>query len=132
MKYVYTATFTPIEDGSGYYCRVPDLPGCITTGHDLQDSITNIVDAAAGWLCVAEDEKLDISAPSPQSDIHCEPGTVLSLIQVDTLKYRAANDKHAVRKNVSIPAWMDRLASDRKINCSQVLQDGLQKIFETA
>ena len=26
MKYIYTALFTPIEDGSGYYAKVPDLP----------------------------------------------------------------------------------------------------------
>lgn len=25
MKYIYTALFTPIEDGSGYYAKVPDL-----------------------------------------------------------------------------------------------------------
>ncbi len=32
MKYIFTATFVPNEDGTKYYCRVPDLPGCITTG----------------------------------------------------------------------------------------------------
>lgn len=26
MKYAYPAVFTPIEDGSGFYAKVPDLP----------------------------------------------------------------------------------------------------------
>lgn len=132
MKYIYTATFTPIEDGSGYYCRVPDLPGCITSGKDLPDAIAMITDAASGWLCVAEDEGLAINPPTPQSDIPVEPGDVVSFIQIDTIKHRAANDTHAVRKNVSLPAWMVNMADKRKINCSQVLQEGLLRILESA
>lgn len=56
MKYIYTALFTPIEDGSGYYAKVPDLPGCITTGNSLSDAIDQITDAMSAWLVVAEDE----------------------------------------------------------------------------
>ena len=56
MQYIYTALFTPIEDGSGYYAKVPDLPGCITTGSSLSDAIEQITDAMSAWLVVAEDE----------------------------------------------------------------------------
>ena len=56
MKYIYTATFVPNEDGTKCYCRVPDLPGCITTGSSIDDAIEMITDAASGWLVVAEDE----------------------------------------------------------------------------
>ena len=55
MKYIYTALFTPIEDGSGYYAKVPDLPGCITTGNSLSDAIDQITDAMSAWLVVADD-----------------------------------------------------------------------------
>ena len=63
MKYIYTALFTPIEDGSGYYAKVPDLPGCITTGNSLSDAIDQITDAMSAWLVVAEDEGEPILAP---------------------------------------------------------------------
>lgn len=125
MKYTYTALFIPKEDGSGYICRVPDLPGCISSGSSLDEAIDMITDAACGWLCVAEDEDLDIAAPTPQNQIEHESGDVLSLIRVDTIAYRAQTDTRSVRKNVSLPAWMANLADKRGINCSQVLQEGL-------
>lgn len=130
MKYIYTAIFTPNEDGSKFYARVPDLPGCITTGRSLQDAITQISDAASGWLVVAEDEGLEISVPSAQQDLAHEDGDIFSLISIDTLAYRAQTDNRAVRKNVSLPAWMAELADRKNINCSQVLQEGLRARLE--
>ena len=125
MKYIYTATFTPSDDGSKFYARVPDLPGCITTGSSLGDAIDQITDAASGWLVVAEDNGDPINPPSSQEQIEVPEGTLKSLIQIDTLRYRAQTDTRSVRKNVSLPAWMATMADKRHINCSQVLQDGL-------
>lgn len=45
MFYIYTAIFTPMETGSGYYAKVPDLPGCITTGKDIADTICSLITA---------------------------------------------------------------------------------------
>ena len=90
MKYIYTAVISPSENKDRYYARVPDLPGCITTGHSLEDAIEQITDAASGWLVVAEDENLDIAAPTDQAVISHSPSDVLSLICIDTIAYRAA------------------------------------------
>ena len=130
MKYTYTAVLSPEEDGSGYYCRVPDIAGCVTSGKDLYDAIAMITDAANGCICVLEDEGIEVPEPSSQTDVIHDSNDIITLIQLDTIAYRAANDKRAVRKNVSLPAWMSRLADQRHINCSQVLQDGLMKILE--
>ena len=123
MRYTYTAVFT--EDDGKVYARVPDLDGCITTGKDLADAIDQMSDAMAAWLCTAEDESLEIPSPTPQKDIAREGNAVLSLINADTIKYRELTDTRAVRKNVSLPAWLSKLADARRINCSQVLQDAL-------
>lgn len=128
MKYIYTAVFSSGE-GNKVYARVPDLPGCITTGKDLQDAIDQITDAAAGWLVVAEDEGLPIHAATLQSEVPHEEGDELSFIRVDTIAYRAMTDTHAVRKNVSLPAWMVNLADKQGINCSQLLQEALRRHF---
>lgn len=129
VTYIYTAIFTAKEDGDGYYVKVPDLPGCITTGRNLEDAIDQITDAMAGWLVVAEDESLEIAPPSPQSALAHDPDAICALIKADTLAYRAQTDTRAVRKNVSLPAWMANLADKRGINCSKVLQDALFRQF---
>ena len=125
MKYTYTAVFVPTEDGTEFYARVPDLPGCVTTGDTIEDAIEQITDAASGWLVAAEDHADPIPAATPQEELAHPHGCMFSLIQVDTIAYRAMTDTRAVRKNVSLPAWMAYLADKRGINCSQVLQDGL-------
>lgn len=132
MKYIYTATFVPNEDGSKYYCKVPDLPGCITTGNDIDDAIEMITDAASGWLIVAEDEGNEIPSATPQYELVIPENAVCSIIRIDTLAYRAATDTRAVRKNVSLPAWMAALAEKRGVNCSQVLQDGLMQLLNAS
>ena len=39
--------------------------------------------------------------------------------------YRKTMNKKSVRRNVSIPAWLDKKASEAKINVSRVLQEAL-------
>lgn len=129
MKYLYTATFEPNEDGTKYYCRVPDLPGCITTSSNIDDAIEMITDAASCWLVVAEDEGNNIPEATPQNKLVIPENAACSLIRIDTISYRAATDTKAVRKNVSLPAWMANLADKRGVNCSQVLQDGLMQLL---
>lgn len=130
MKYLYSAVLTPSEDEGKVFARVPDLPGCITTGSSLQDAILQITDAASGWLVVAEDNSMSIPPATPQADIERAPSDILSVICVDTLLYRARTDTRSVRKNVSLPAWLARLADARGVNCSQILQEALISRFD--
>lgn len=126
MQYIYTAVFSQDGADGKVYARVPDLPGCVTTGKDLEDAIRQITDAASVWLVVAEDEGLPIADPTPQSELALGTKDMMSLIQIDTIDYRARTDTRAVRKNVSLPAWMANLAERRGINCSQLLQESLR------
>ena len=104
MKYFYTATFIPTEDGTEYYCRVPDLPGCITTGDSLENAIDLITDAASGWLVIAEDENIPIPTQTPQSQLDTPSNAILSIIQIDTTAYRATNELDSLQKDMAIPA----------------------------
>ena len=127
MLYIYTAIFTPIEDGSGYYARVPDLPSCITTGKTLADAIDQITDAMNVWLVAAEDEELQIPDATPQQDLVIPANASCTLIKADTIAYRALTDTRSARKNVSLPVWMIKLAEKKNINCSQLLQNALME-----
>ena len=73
MKYTYTAICTHNDDGSGYLCMVPDLPGCISSGASLDEAIDKITDAASVWLVDAEEENEDIISPTPQDQIEHDP-----------------------------------------------------------
>lgn len=126
MKYLYTAVISPIEGSSSWSARVPDLPGCVTTGKDIPEAIDMVTDAASLWLVVAEDKGMPIAQPTPQNELTRDAADICSLIRIDTIAYRALTDTRSVRKNVSLPAWMANLADKRGINCSQVLQEGLR------
>ena len=49
----------------------------------------------------------------------------MKYIYTDTLAYRAATGTRAVRKNVSLPAWMAALAEKWGVNCSQFFKTDL-------
>ncbi len=67
MHYTYTAVITPGE--GKYYACVPDIPGCITTGRDIEDAVSQITDALSGCLVVWEDQNLPIPSATPQPGV---------------------------------------------------------------
>ena len=75
------------------------------------------------WLETALDEKEDIPAASGMNDVLQEDGEFVSLIRADV------KDRRAVRKNISIPQWMDDKASQYGLSLSRVLQDALREKF---
>ena len=44
----------PAEEG-GFWAEVPALPGCVSEGDTLEETLANIREAAEGWLEVAEE-----------------------------------------------------------------------------
>lgn len=127
MRYTYTAVISEV-DGT-FYAKVPDIDGCITTASSLSDAIALISDALNLCLVGLEDEGITPNPPTPQAIIPHTQEDVLTIIQADTIKYRSLTDTKAVRKNVSLPAWLSNLADNRGINCSKVLQDALISIL---
>lgn len=127
MLYNYTAVIT--ESNGKFYAKVPDINACITTGKSFDEVVSLITDALNGCLTVLEDQGIAPAAPTPQSQIEHSADATLTVIHADTIRYRADTDTRAVRKNVSLPAWMATLADKRGINCSKVLQDALLKSF---
>ena len=124
MKYVYPAIFTPLPSGE-YDVRIPDLPGCITCGKDIADAIEMAEDAAAMWLCDAEDNQETI--PSQSEKLNVNHPQFVNLVVADTEEYRKENDNRAVKKTLTIPSWLNAKAEKAGINFSQTLQDALKE-----
>ena len=127
MLYTYTAVIS--EQDGVFYAKVPDIDGCITTGKTLSEAIELITDALNLCLVVLEGEDVAPHEPTPQMDIKHDSCDILTIIQADTIQYRSKTDTKAVRKNVSLPAWMSNLADKKGINCSKVLQDALLSVL---
>ncbi|MCP4663032.1 MAG: type II toxin-antitoxin system HicB family antitoxin [bacterium] len=47
-----TTLVHPAEEG-GFWAEVPALPGCVSEGETLEETLANIREAAEGWLEVA-------------------------------------------------------------------------------
>lgn len=131
MKLVYPAVFTPYEDGSdGYAVEFPDLPGCVTGGDDMAEAVFMAEDAASGWvLTELEDGKAAPKATEIGNVTHGADQFV-SLIALDMDAYAAKYGSNAVKKTLTIPAWLNTFVEQNGISCSKVLQDALSKMAQ--
>jgi len=125
LKGKYAAIFELGEDK--VYVSFPDLPGCITSGKDVNDAYDMAVDAANLWMTsAAEDQQEQVPEATPIERVNYPNGSWAMLIQVDTDEFLKKTETKAVRRTVSIPSWMDQIAQKRGISLSKVLQDALK------
>lgn len=120
---------SPQRDGA-YLVTVPDLPTCVTSGSNIEEAFRMAEDALSACLITLEDENFQLPEATAMENVLTKKGDLVLLLPVDTLEYRMSTDTRAVRKNVSIPAWMATMVERRSINCSQVLQDSLRHMLE--
>lgn len=133
MKLTYPAIFYPCEKSSGYTVEVPDLPGCVSEGNSLAEAILMAEDAACGWVL----DELEDGNPAPvcskPSQIVPEtPDGFVSMLVLDMDAYAEKYGDKAVRKSLTIPAYLNTIAEKRGINFSQVLQDALKQKLHLA
>ncbi len=126
MKLIYPAIFKPFTDKSGgYVVEFPDLPGCVTEGKDLEQAIEMGMDAACGWILGELEDGEQIPSASEYSEIMAEDGCIVNMLLLDIDSYEEKYGERAVRKNLTIPAWLNAFAEKNNINFSKLLQDAL-------
>ena len=133
MKLVYPAVFYPCEVNPGFCVIVPDLPGCISEGDSLTNAIAMGEDAASGWILGELEDGNKIPPASDIKDIHPDPEIgdgFVSLLSLDMDAYAAKYGSKSIRKNLTIPAWLNTFAEAEQLNLSKVLQDALVAIYE--
>lgn len=132
MKLIYPACFYPgsQEEGGGYAVVVPDLPGCVSGGDTLEEAIAMATDAASGWvLDELEDGRLAPTA-TPADQVKPEEGGFVSLLVLDMDSYAEKYGEKSVRKNLTVPAWLNTFGEENKINFSKLLQDSLERLYK--
>ena len=123
-KVFYPAIFHVAEEG-GYWVTFPDIPECITEGDDMEEAYQMAVDALGLALTERRKEGEKLPEVSKVEDIK-EDGKIV-IIQFDLYEYNKKHNSKAVKKTLSIPAWLNEEAIALNINFSQVLQDALME-----
>lgn len=125
MKLIYPAIFTPCLEKEGYTVTVPDLPGCVSEGDSLIHAIEMGTDAASGWILGELEDGNTIPAATPYHQISCESDSFINFLILDIDTYAERYGNKTVRKNITIPAWLNTYGEKNNINFSKVLQDAL-------
>lgn len=79
-----------------------------------------------------EDDGRELPKPSRLNDIDSTKGTFaedgegyVSLVDIDFTEYRRRVDNKTIRRNVTIPNWLNQEAERAHLNVSRVLQEAL-------
>jgi predicted RNase H-like HicB family nuclease len=133
MKNVYPVFFTKTD--TVVLVEVPDLE-ILTEGTDMSDAMEMARDAIELKCVSMEDDGTEIPLPSEINDLDVNNGifaeegaTVISFVDIDSGEYRRKIDTKTVRKNVTIPGWLNYEAEHAGINVSRVLQEALMKVL---
>ena len=133
MKQMYPVIFTQTADC--ILVEVPDLD-ILTEGKTLEHAFQMARDAISITIVSLEDHNETIPAPTKINEINVSKGTFynqgesfVSIVDVDVLEYRKKIDTRPVRRNVSLPCWLNREADLAGINVSKVLQEALVNVL---
>ena len=125
MKLAYPVCI--YQNENGYTVTAPDLPGCVSEGETIEEAFEMIVDAASGWVL----DELEEGRTPPKSsnilDIKPDeyPGGVVSVAVLDIDAYAELYGSKAIRKNCTLPLWLNKQAEAAHNNFSAVLQEAL-------
>lgn len=124
--HIYPALFD--YDADGISVSFPDLPGCFSCGSDDAEAFTMAKDALRGWLLVSEEAGDQIPEPTTLKNVKLENQEQRCvLIEVNLAPYREAFENRAVKKTLTVPAWLNQAAERENLNFSQVLQSALKE-----
>lgn len=125
MKNSYPVILTP--DNDGYIVYIPDF-SINTEGDSVTDAIEMARDAIGIMGIDMEDNGETLPQPSPLADVQTEApsDSIVSLVDVNFGEYRRKNDMRTVKKNCTIPSWLNFEAERAGVNFSAILQAALK------
>ena len=125
---IYPAIFTYDSQEKKYLVDFIDLNGCSTFGNSLPEAFAMAQDAMGLYL----DELLKFPEPTTNFDkIKLNKNQFINYVEIDMKDYRKKHSSKAVKKTLSIPAWLNNLCEQQNINFSQVLQEALKEKLQT-
>lgn len=121
-----------LSQGKDYIVvSIPDF-NINTQGKDIPEAIEMARDAIGIMGIDMEDEKEALPTPSDLSAIKSNAKDIITLVDVDFAEYRRKNDMRTVKKNCTIPSWLNFEAEKAGVNFSALLQSALKKELHIA
>lgn len=124
MKNAYPIVMTQGEKFIVVY--IPDFD-INTQGTDVPDAIEMARDAIGLMGIDMQDDGEALPKASTLKEVKAEHDTdIVTLVDVDFDEYRRKNDLRTVKKNCTIPSWLNFEAEKAGVNFSAVLQAALK------
>ncbi|MBQ7265537.1 MAG: type II toxin-antitoxin system HicB family antitoxin [Firmicutes bacterium] len=135
MKRAYPSFIAKVNND--YLIFIPDMK-IYTEGTSLANAIEMARDAIGLKGINLEDDNISIPEPSDtekavelakedaDEDFDYSTG-LLTYIDVDFSEYRKKHDNKMVRRNVTLPCWLNYAADKAHLNVSKVLQEALKE-----
>lgn len=125
MKNAYPVIMTHGEDFIVVF--IPDF-NINTQGKDIPDAIEMARDAIGLMGIDMQDDGEALPEASSLADVQAGAPAdgIVSLVDVDFAEYRRMNDMRTVKKNCTIPSWLNFEAERAGINFSAILQAALK------
>nr|WP_305141591.1 type II toxin-antitoxin system HicB family antitoxin [uncultured Acetatifactor sp.] len=124
LNLTYLAVLEPGEDGS-YSISFPDLPGCFSYGDNLAEAQRMAEEAASLHVYGMERDGDEIPTPSLNLPRESTDGNVVMPVTIHPDLYRAKRDNERIKTNITLPAWLKRIAEEQKVNYSRLLETAL-------
>lgn len=126
MKVIYPVIIIPTNKND-FFVQIPDMD-IATQGESIENAIDMARDAISLMAVDMLEEGKELPDASKLSDFNPkEENAILTLVDADITAYKRMLDKRAVRKNVTIPSWLNEAAEAQHINFSAVLQSALME-----
>lgn len=124
LNLTYLAVLEPGENGS-YSISFPDLPGCFSYGDNLAEAQRMAEEAASLHVYGMERDGDEIPTPSLNLSRESTDGNVVMPVTIHPDLYRAKRDNERIKTNITLPAWLKRIAEEQKVNYSRLLETAL-------
>ena len=122
-KYTYVALFDMEADG-GYSIKFPQLDGCFSQGDSFEEARAMAAEAMSLYLYTLEQD--GVAIPEPCMNVPTESGQIAVPITAWMTHFCDEMENRAVKKTLTIPAWLNDAAEKRGVNYSQILQSALK------
>lgn len=120
----YLAVLEPSSDGS-YSIYFPDLPGCTSIGNNLEEAACMAEEAASLHVYSMECDNEEIPVPSVNLSKEDTEGNIIMPVTIYPGLFRIKKDNERIKTNITLPAWLKRIAEEKKVNYSRLLETAL-------